>query len=120
MSNLQRPNVFIADSGSLSENQFSYETYTDAYQPPISQADVQNLEADLDAKLDDGTNDDLGKYCVWTNAGQGWASVNVPGSTFSGSYLDLSEKPVIPAAQVNSDWTATSGLELILNKPSLF
>ena len=51
---MQRPSVFIADSGSLAENQFSYETYTDSYQPPIPQSDVQNLEADLDAKLDDG------------------------------------------------------------------
>jgi len=40
-------------------------------------------------------------------------------STFSGSYTDLSNKPTIPAAQVQSDWNATSGLGEILNKPSL-
>lgn len=38
----------------------------------------------------------------------------------SGSYNDLNTKPTIPAAQVNSDWTASSGLTQILNKPSLF
>lgn len=38
---------------------------------------------------------------------------------FSGSYNDLSDKPTIPAAQVNSNWNATSGVEQILNKPSL-
>lgn len=38
---------------------------------------------------------------------------------FSGSYNDLSNKPTIPAAQVNSDWNATSGVAKILNKPSL-
>ena len=37
----------------------------------------------------------------------------------SGSYADLSNKPSIPAAQVNSDWNASSGVSQILNKPSL-
>jgi hypothetical protein len=37
----------------------------------------------------------------------------------SGSYADLSNKPTIPAAQVNSDWNATSGVAQILNKPTL-
>lgn len=37
----------------------------------------------------------------------------------SGSYTDLSNKPTIPAAQVNSDWNATSGVAQILNKPSI-
>ena len=37
----------------------------------------------------------------------------------SGSYNDLSNKPTIPAAQVNSDWNASSGVAKILNKPTL-
>jgi hypothetical protein len=37
----------------------------------------------------------------------------------SGSYNDLSDKPTIPAAQINSDWNAVSGVAQILNKPSL-
>lgn len=37
----------------------------------------------------------------------------------SGSYNDLSNKPTIPAAQVNSDWNANSGVAQILNKPSI-
>lgn len=37
----------------------------------------------------------------------------------SGSYNDLSNKPTIPAAQVNSDWNATGGVAQILNKPTL-
>ena len=37
----------------------------------------------------------------------------------TGAYGDLSGKPAIPAAQVNSDWNATSGVAKILNKPSL-
>lgn len=38
----------------------------------------------------------------------------------SGSYNDLTDKPTIPSAQVNSDWNATSGSAQILNKPTLF
>ncbi len=37
----------------------------------------------------------------------------------SGDYNDLSNKPTIPAAQVNSDWNATSGVSEILNKPTI-
>ena len=40
-------------------------------------------------------------------------------SDFSGSYNDLSNKPTIPAAQVNSDWNASSGVAQILNKPTI-
>lgn len=37
----------------------------------------------------------------------------------SGAYADLSGTPTIPAAQVNSDWNAVSGVAEILNKPSI-
>ncbi len=37
----------------------------------------------------------------------------------SGSYSDLSDKPTIPNAQVNSDWNASSGAAQILNKPTI-
>ena len=37
----------------------------------------------------------------------------------SGSYTDLTDKPTIPAPQVNADWNATSGLAEILNKPTI-
>lgn len=37
----------------------------------------------------------------------------------SGDYDDLSNKPDIPDAQVNSDWTAASGVAAILHKPTL-
>ena len=46
------------------------------------------------------------------------AILNKP-SLFSGNYNDLSNKPTIPAAQVQSDWNATTGLGVILNKPSI-
>lgn len=37
----------------------------------------------------------------------------------TGDYDDLTNKPTIPAAQVNSDWNASSGVAQILNKPTL-
>lgn len=37
----------------------------------------------------------------------------------SGSYNDLLDQPVIPSAQVSSDWTASTGPTSILNKPSI-
>ena len=37
----------------------------------------------------------------------------------SGPYNALTNKPTIPAAQVNSDWNASSGVAQILNKPTL-
>lgn len=37
----------------------------------------------------------------------------------TGDYDDLTNKPTIPAAQVNSDWNAVSGVAQILNKPSM-
>lgn len=37
----------------------------------------------------------------------------------TGSYNDLLNKPTIPAAQVNSDWNAVSGVAQILNKPTI-
>lgn len=37
----------------------------------------------------------------------------------TGDYNDLSNKPSIPSAQVNSDWNSTSGVSEILNKPTL-
>jgi hypothetical protein len=35
------------------------------------------------------------------------------------SYNDLTNKPSIPAAQVNSDWASSTGISAILNKPTL-
>ena len=44
----------------------------------------------------------------------------LPAVATSGSYTDLTNKPTIPPAQIQSDWNATSGLGRILNKPTLF
>lgn len=46
-----------------------------------------------------------------------WTSLATVATT--GSYADLTNKPSIPSAQVNSDWSATTGISQILNKPAL-
>lgn len=46
-------------------------------------------------------------------------AANLASVATSGSYNDLSNKPTIPAAQVNADWSASSGVAQILNKPTL-
>lgn len=38
----------------------------------------------------------------------------------SGSYTDLLNPPTIPAAQVQTDWNASTGLASIANKPATF
>lgn len=46
-------------------------------------------------------------------------SVTLAKVATSGSYDDLTNKPTIPAEQVNADWNATSGRAQILNKPTI-
>lgn len=51
---------------------------------------------------------------------QARSNIGAGTSSFSGSYNDLSDKPSIPAAQVNSDWNSTTGVSKILNKPTSY
>ena len=78
-------------------------------------------------------NGDVWSYDVSSDT---WKPVSIGGSTgivnapsvwpvfatvaTSGLYNDLAGKPTIPAAQVQSDWTAQSGIGVILHKPSIF
>lgn len=70
-----------------------------------------------------GTN--VSDWQTWATAAQGAKADTAvqPGDlatvATTGSYNDLMHKPTIPAAQVNSDWTATSGVAEILHKPTL-
>jgi hypothetical protein len=64
-------------------------------------------------------------YSVSAKRNSTWANIiaKIKGAlsavATSGSYNDLSDKPTIPAAQVNSDWNASSGVSEILHKPTL-
>ena len=61
-------------------------------------------------------NSNSGKFLTTDGTSLSWATVT-GGTT---DYNNLINKPSIPAAQVQSDWTAVSGLGVILNKPALF
>ena len=52
---------------------------------------------------------------VLSTDGTGLVWANAP--YFDGNYNNLTNKPSIPAAQVNADWSASSGVAQIFNKP---
>lgn len=87
---------------------------------------VENATPGNFAGLDaDGNLSDSGSKAVdFATAAQGAKADTAvqpePGKgLFSGSYNDLTDKPTIPAAPVNADWNASSGLAKILNKPTI-
>lgn len=85
---------------------------------PTATSDLTNdsgfiTSADLPTKTSDLTNDGSDGTSTYVEA-SGLAAVAT-----SGSYTDLTNTPTIPAAQVNSDWNASSGVAEILNKPTL-
>ncbi len=88
----------------------SYNDLTD--KPTIPSVPVQDVEVDGTSVVNaQGVAEiDLTPYAK---------SADLANVATSGSYNDLSDKPSIPAAQVNSDWNAVSGVAQILNKPNL-
>jgi hypothetical protein len=76
--------------------------------------DVTGLNTALSGKQPAGSYATLVGGTVPTNQLPTYAAVAT-----SGSYTDLTNKPTIPSAQVNSDWNASSGVTQILNKPTL-
>lgn len=74
--------------------------------------------ADAIAAIKDGTNID--SFADVETALSGKANTaDLAAVATSGSYNDLTNKPTIPAAQVNADWNAVSGVAQILNKPTI-
>lgn len=85
---------------------------------PTDTSDLTNgagyiTSSSLPTKTSDLTNNGSDNTSVYVEADE-LATVAT-----SGNYSDLNGKPTIPAAQVNSDWDAASGVAQILNKPSL-
>ena len=85
--------------------------------PDSPAASTQDLQYNLQVATD-GT-------ATWeqdTGGGPGSGEANVQSDwteTDTASDAYIQNKPTIPAAQVSSDWDATTGVEQILNKPSL-
>lgn len=82
-----------------------------------------NTQANLISDLQDSKQDKIDNLDTIVAGAAAGATAVQPSDlatvATSGSYNDLSNKPIIPAAQVNSDWNATSGVAQILNKPTL-
>lgn len=106
-SDLTNDSGFITNSVN---NLTNYYTKSQTY----TQSEVNSLvnAITVPTKTSDLTNDGADGTSTYVEADQ-LATVAT-----SGSYNDLSNKPTIPAAQVNSDWNATSGKAQILNKPT--
>ena len=86
--------------------------------------EIANYGDDSPIDLKEGLNVPAGKPIQAAgSSGSSGQVLSTTGTTiqwvtpFTGSYTDLTNKPTIPAAQVNSDWNASSGLGVILNKP---
>ena len=68
---------------------------------------------------------DVSGWQTWATSAQGANADTAvqPGDlatvATTGAYSDLTGTPTIPAAQVNSDWNASSGVAEILNKPTI-
>ena len=85
---------------------------------------IANYGDDAPIEIKEGLNIPAGKPIQ--AAGSAGTSGQVLSSTgtsiawstpFNGDYNSLTNKPTIPAAQVNADWNSTGGVSLILNKP---
>ena len=79
---------------------------------PIDIKEGLNIPAGRPLQVD-GNSGTAGQVLTSDGTGLSW---NTP-PYFSGAYADLTGLPTIPAAQVNSDWDATTGVARILNKP---
>jgi len=87
--------------------------------PVIGENGFSGAYADLTGKpvLFSGSWVDLtNKPTLFSGA---WADLTGKPALFSGNYADLVGKPTIPAAQVQPDWNAVSGLGAIQNKPKV-
>jgi hypothetical protein len=60
-----------------------------------------------------GSSGSSGQVLTTTGTTVGWVT------PFDGDYNTLLNRPSIPAAQVNSDWNASGGVAVILNKPAV-
>jgi len=71
---------------------------------------VWTTAADYSGPVLPSVLNNAGKFLTTDGSATSWGSVN---------YNNLTNKPTIPAAQVSSDWNASSGVTQILNKPTI-
>lgn len=109
------PNGTVAAAGGIPDYVDSNGGKIDTIKVNGTAQTITNKTVDISVptKTSDLTNDGSDNTSTYVEADE-LATVAT-----SGSYNDLSNKPTIPAAQVNSDWNADSGVAQILNKPTI-
>ena len=84
----------------------------------LLEKDIDLIEVDVDHIKDLIPDDATTENLLATMSDLPAAQVNSDWNASSG-VAEILNKPTIPAAQVNSDWNATSGVAEILNKPTI-
>ena len=103
-----KPTIPTVGDGTITiqKNSTTVDTFT------VNQSANKTINIAVPTKTSDLTNDGSDGTDTYVESGD-LATVAT-----SGSYTDLINTPTIPAAQVNSDWSANSGVAQILNKPT--
>ena len=78
-----------------------------------------NINIPIENAVTDGSLNPVTSNAVFDGLALKANSADLATVATSGDYNDLDNLPTIPAAQVNADWNATSGVAEILNKPTI-
>jgi len=78
-----------------------------------------NINIPIEDAVTDGSLNPVTSNAVFDAIALKANSADLATVATTGDYNDLDNLPVIPAAQVNADWNATSGVAEILNKPTI-
>lgn len=116
------PNVFVPNSQANADWNSTEGVSQILNKPTIPAAQV-NSDWDANSGVEEILNKPT-KTSAFQNDGADGTSTYVEADELaavatSGNYNDLQNLPTIPAAQVNADWDANSGVAQILNKPTI-
>lgn len=90
------------------------------YTPPVTSVNGQTGAVNLTIPAAPGTLNTTATTAQSTSSSEALSgNITLHKVAKTGTYNDLIGKPTIPAAQVQSDWNATSGMGVILNKPTI-
>lgn len=124
VQNIKSSLAKIATSGNSKDIQIPY--ITSSNNTTVDDLNFANLGLTYDSifwfgDMNDDLNADLyvARHFHSNKAKKILTDTDVATVATSGSYNDLTNKPTIPAAQVQTDWNASSGMGAILNKPTI-
>lgn len=111
-------NTSLGTSNTFYPSQNAVKVYADTKEPVITAGTISQYWRGDKTWRDFGT--DIAAY-ISANVATIKTALGLATVATSGSYNDLSNKPTIPAAQIQSDWTqaSTGALDYIKNKPTI-